>query len=74
MYELCQKQDEVFMEVHQIKVIIIGIFFSNIFFNLCLVLSSDERRDELMAIVCCLYMFFVAYLTFTNYETYEFFF
>ncbi|CAF4242553.1 unnamed protein product [Rotaria sp. Silwood2] len=32
-------------------------------------LSSTERNDQLMAILCCLYMFFVAYLTFTNYET-----
>ncbi|CAF3327467.1 unnamed protein product [Rotaria sp. Silwood1] len=32
-------------------------------------LSSTERHDQLMAIICCLYMFFVAYLTFTNYET-----
>lgn len=31
--------------------------------------SSDERHQESMAIICCLYLFFVAYLTFTNYET-----
>ncbi|UJR26170.1 hypothetical protein I4U23_007514 [Adineta vaga] len=31
--------------------------------------ESRERHDQSMAIVCCLYMFFVAYLTFTNYET-----
>ncbi|CAF0755542.1 unnamed protein product [Rotaria sordida] len=33
------------------------------------ILSSTERSDQTLAITCCLYMFFVAYLTFTNYET-----
>ncbi|CAF1544679.1 unnamed protein product [Rotaria magnacalcarata] len=33
------------------------------------ILSSMERHEQLMAIICCLYMFFVAYLTFTNFET-----
>jgi len=31
--------------------------------------TPAERRGQLKAIICCLYMFFVAYLTFTNYET-----
>ncbi|CAF0779339.1 unnamed protein product [Adineta ricciae] len=31
--------------------------------------DKNEHRDETKAIVCCLYMFFIAYLTFTNYET-----
>lgn len=30
---------------------------------------KEERHDQLLAIICCLYLFFVAYLTFTNYET-----
>ncbi|CAF1210482.1 unnamed protein product [Adineta steineri] len=32
-------------------------------------IKSSKRHDQSMAIICCLYMFFVAYLTFTNYET-----
>jgi hypothetical protein len=35
--------------------------------------QAKERHNESMALICCLYMFFVAYLTFTNYETYVFF-
>lgn len=44
------------------------------FYYYYLDVSATERRDQLWAIICCLYMFFVAYLTFTNYETWENFF
>jgi len=73
MYELYRQQNEIVMKVHQIKVIIIDIIFrkKNFYYYLYLGVTSDERHDQSMAIICCLYLFFVAYLTFTNYETYD---
>jgi hypothetical protein len=58
------------MVVRQIQVIINK--YSFFFFPLkyfSLEAKSKEKSDQLRAILCCLYMFFVAYLTFTNYET-----
>ncbi len=52
-----------------------GDYYLNTFYrenvlHLFLATSATTRHDQSMAILCCLYMFFVAYLTFTNYETY----